>query len=104
MTALPQIDAAFHHPARLQIAAVCARVDEVEFATLRDILQVSDSVLSKHLSAMSDAGYIGLRKAKSEGRQRTWAAFTRKGKRAFARHMQALRDLADAAQEAAAAE
>ena len=98
------IDPVLHPPARLQIAAALARVDEIEFATLRDILDVSDSVLSKHLSALSDAGYVELRKAKSEGRQRTWAAFTKDGTSAFDTHMTALRELASLAQSAVAAE
>ena len=100
----PVIDPVLHPPARLQIAAALARVDDIEFATLRDILGVSDSVLSKHLSALSDAGYVKLTKAKSEGRQRTWAAFTKAGTKAFAAHMAALRDLASAAEQAVAAE
>ena len=99
-----EIDPVLHPPARLQIAAALARVDEIEFATLRDILDVSDSVLSKHLSALSDVGYVELRKAKSEGRQRTWAAFTKDGTRAFDAHMKALRELAAAAEQAVAAE
>ena len=98
------IDPVLHPPARLQIAAVLARVDEIEFATLRDILDVSDSVLSKHLSALSAAGYVKLRKAKSDGRQRTWARFTKKGTKAFAVHMAALRELVAAAEQAVAAE
>ena len=104
MSGVLQIDPALHHPARLQIAAMLARVDEVEFATLRDIIEVSDSVLSKHLSAMSDAGYVRLKKAKSEGRQRTWASFTRSGRKGFATHMDALHKLAAAAEQAVAAE
>ncbi|RIV85756.1 transcriptional regulator [Aurantiacibacter zhengii] len=96
------IDPVLHPPARLQIAAALARVDDIEFATLREILDVSDSVLSKHLAAMADAGYVQLRKAKSEGRQRTWAAFTKAGAKAFKAHMAALQELAAAAQQAAA--
>lgn len=98
------IDPLLHAPARLQIAAVLARVDDVEFATLRDIVQVSDSVLSKHLSALSDAGYVKLTKAKQDGRQRTWVSFTAKGRKAFAAHMQALRALVESAEQAIAAE
>ena len=45
----PAIDPVLHPPARLQIAAALARVDDIEFALLREIADVSDSVLSKHL-------------------------------------------------------
>ena len=85
------IDMLLHAPARLQIAALLAKVTEMEFAKLRERLKVSDSVLSKHLAALSDAGYVALRKAAEGGRQRTWASLTRAGTRALDRHVAALR-------------
>ena len=100
----PAIDPVLHPPARLQIAAALSRVDDIDFATLREILDVSDSVLSKHLSALSEADYVKITKAKMDGRQRTWAAFTKSGAKAFASHMEALRELASAAEQAVAAE
>lgn len=87
-------DAVLHPPARLQIAAVLARVSEAEFARLRDITKVSDSVLSKHLSALAEAGHIALRKAAVDGRQRTWASLTRSGRKALEKHVAALTRLA----------
>ncbi len=87
-------DPVIHAPARLQIMAVLAGVQDAEFALLRDTVQVSDSVLSKHLSQLADAGYIRLRKAAQDGRQRTWASLTREGRRAFTAHVKALQALA----------
>lgn len=95
-----QIDTVLHAPVRLQIAAVLTRVDEVEFATLRQITDVSDSVLSKHLSALGDARYVKLRKAAQDGRQRTWAALTPDGAQAFKAHMAALKALIESAERA----
>ena len=100
----PPLDAVIHAPARLQIAAVLAGVSEAEFATVRDLVGVSDSVLSKHLAALAEAGYVRLRKAALGGRQRTWLSLTREGRRAFAAHVQALQALAATAQAALAAE
>jgi len=91
------IDTVLHPPARLRIAAVLARVSSAEFALLKDVASASDSVLSKHLSALADAGYVRVSKAVRDGRQRTWAAPTRKGRAAFAAHMAALQVLAAAA-------
>lgn len=98
------IDPVLHAPARLQIAAMLSRADDLEFATIRDVVHVSDSVLSKHLTALADAGYVKIVKAPRDGRQRTWASFTRDGRKAFAGHMAALRELAAAAEQAVAAE
>ena len=101
---MSDLDPVLHAPARLQIAAILSRVDDAEFALLRQATGTSDSVLSKHLSALGEAGYVKLRKAKAEGRQRTWAAFTHKGRRAFAAHMAALRELVESAEQAVAAQ
>ncbi|MFC0205941.1 transcriptional regulator [Novosphingobium soli] len=88
-----------HPPARLQIAAVLARTSQAEFARLREITRVSDSVLSKHLSALVEAGYVHLTKAALDGRQRTWASFTASGRAAFSGHMRALQAIVSAAGE-----
>jgi DNA-binding transcriptional ArsR family regulator len=87
-------DPIIHAPARLQIMAVLAGVQDAEFALLRETVGVSDSVLSKHLSQLAEAGYVHLRKAAQEGRQRTWASLTQKGRRALASHVKALEALA----------
>jgi DNA-binding MarR family transcriptional regulator len=89
-------DAVLHPPARLQIAAVLAQAQEAEFAFLKNITGASDSVMSKHLSAMADAGYVTIRKAAADGRQRTWARLTSDGRAAFREHVKALEALAAA--------
>jgi len=95
-------DPVIHAPARLQIMAVLAGVHDAEFSRLRDTVQVSDSVLSKHLAQLAEAGYVHLRKAAQGGRQRTWASLTRDGRRAFVAHVRALQALANVADRLAA--
>lgn len=89
-----RFDPVIHPPARLQIMAVVANVQDAEFARLRATTEVSDSVMSKHLSALAEAGYVRLDKAALEGRQRTWVSITQKGRAAFDRHIAALHALA----------
>jgi DNA-binding MarR family transcriptional regulator len=89
-------DAVLHPPARLQIAAVLSQAQEAEFALLKTITGASDSVMSKHLAALTDSGYVTLRKAPSDGRQRTWAKLTSAGRAAFKSHVKALETLAAA--------
>lgn len=88
------LDAVIHPPARLQIMGLAGSVSEIEFGRLRDLVGVSDSVLSKHLAALSEAGYVDLRKAALDGRQRTWVVTTGFGTRAFKAHVAALQALA----------
>lgn len=75
---------------------------EVEFALLRTATGVSDSVLSKHLSALAETGLVTLRKAASGGRVRTWVAATRAGRVAFREHVAALQEMVAVAARMAA--
>jgi len=90
----PRFDAVIHAPGRLQICGILSAADEAEFAMIRGTLEVSDSVLSKHLKQLEEAGYIAVRKAAAEGRQRTWASLTPAGRKAFAAHVAELQRLA----------
>jgi DNA-binding transcriptional ArsR family regulator len=73
--------------------AVLAQAQQAEFARLKELTGTSDSVMSKHLSALADAGLIKLTKATSGGRQRTWAAITRTGRTTFNHHVAALQKI-----------
>lgn len=92
---MPELDPLIHHPARLQLMASLSTVSEAEFATVRDIVQVSDSVMSKHVSALAEAGYLGSRKGVHDGRRTTWLALTPTGRKALQQHVAALRQLID---------
>jgi DNA-binding MarR family transcriptional regulator len=90
----PVIDAVIHAPGRLQICAILADVDQAEFATVRDAIAVSDSVMSKHVKQLEDAGYVAISKAARGGRQRTWLKLTADGRRAFKAYVAELTRLA----------
>jgi len=91
----PVFDAVIHAPGRLQICAILSSVVEAEFAMLRDALKVSDSVLSKHVKQLEDAGYVVVRKAAMDGRQRTWLSLAAAGRTAFAAHVAELTRLSE---------
>ena len=88
----PVFDPLIHAPGRLQICAILSAA-EAEFAVVRDAIKVSDSVLSKHVKALEEAGYVSVRKAALEGRQRTWLSMTLNGKKAFKAHVAELERL-----------
>ncbi|WP_027861692.1 transcriptional regulator [Marmoricola sp. URHB0036] len=92
---MPELDPLIHAPARLQVVTTLSAVSEAEFATLRAALEVSDSVLSKHISALADAGYVRSRKGVQAGRRTTWIALTSTGRKALREHVAALRQLID---------
>jgi DNA-binding MarR family transcriptional regulator len=92
---MAELDPLIHAPARLQVLTTLSAVSEAEFATLRAVLEVSDSVLSKHISALADAGYVRSRKGVQAGRRTTWIGLTNTGREALRRHVAALRRLID---------
>jgi DNA-binding MarR family transcriptional regulator len=88
-----RLDAVIHPPTRLSIMALLATADEADFAFVRDSVGVSDSVLSKHGSALEAAGYVEIRKGHVGKRPRTWFKLTPAGRRAFAGHVKALQEI-----------
>lgn len=92
-----ELDPVIHAPLRLQVCALLSATDEAEFALVRDETGVSDSVLSKHIRQLEEAGYVRVRKATLASRQRTWLSLTKEGTRAFAAHVRALTALAGVA-------
>ena len=82
-------------PARLRLMTTLTAVSDAEFATLRDALQVSDSVLSKHLGALEEVGYLRRHKGVHRGRRTTWISLTPQGRKALSAHVTALRELID---------
>ena len=80
-----------HAPNRLHICAILSASGEVEFKLLRKHLNVSDSVLSKHLKLLEEAGYVAPAKRTDFGRQRTWLSLTSKGVDAYTAHIKELK-------------
>ena len=87
------LDPSLNAPTRLHLMTLVAAVTEVEFGTLRDELAVSDSVLSKHLSALAEVGYLRSRKGVRAGRRTTWVALTSTGRAALRAHVATLRSI-----------
>lgn len=88
-----RFDELIHAPLRLRICASLGPVEWVDFADLREILGVADSVLSKHLKQLGDAGYITIEKFVRLGRSHTRVSLTRDGRIAYVGHIAALRDM-----------
>lgn len=93
------LDPVIHAPQRLTVMAALSGVDNADFPSLRDVLQVSDSVLSKQLAVLEAAGYIEVTKGKVGRRPRTWAALTPSGRAALQAHIAALHTITDAAMQ-----
>ena len=95
-----QLDEVIQSPVRFSIMAALSSVGEAEFALVRDTVEVSDSTLSKQVSALEDVGYVKVRKGYVGKRPRTWLSLTGEGRQRFAQHLATLRAIADRVAEA----
>jgi len=90
----PHLDPVIQHPTRLTLAAFLSGCLEADFRTTRDALSLSDSALSKTVSALETAGYVTSRKGFVGKRPRTWLSLTHTGRTQLAAHLEALQQLA----------
>lgn len=88
-----QLDDNFASPIRFSLMAALGDGMELDFPTLREVLQCGDSPLSKAITHLQAADYVFARKANVGGRSRTWVRSTTTGRYAFAAHLQALREI-----------
>ena len=101
MSVVPTFDPVIHAPNRLQICAMLMTVENADFGAVRDTIGVSDSVLSKHVRQLEEAGYVKSIKGVVTSRTRTWLTLTAKGKAAFKAHVAELQRLTGHAYAAA---
>ncbi len=97
-------DELIHAPLRLQICAMLSPVRSLPFSDVRDSLEISDSVLSKHLSALAAAGYVEVSRVRANSRSRRQVTLTKPGRTALGGHLAALKAIAAAAEPAIAEE
>lgn len=88
---------ALTHPVRFSLVAALNAADSVDFATIRDQLQVSDSVLSRQASQLEELGIVEIKKGYVGKRPRTWLALTPTGRTQWASHLAALQAIAGGA-------
>jgi DNA-binding MarR family transcriptional regulator len=97
-------DELIHAPLRLQICAMLSPVRGLPFSGVRDSLEISDSVLSKHLSALARAGYVEVSRVRADSRSRRQVTLTKPGRTALRGHLAALQAIVAAAEPAVAEE
>jgi DNA-binding MarR family transcriptional regulator len=89
-----RLDIIIHAPVRLSIVAALSGVERIDFKSLQQTLDVSESALSKHLATLEAAGYVQIEKGRINRRPRTWLALTPAGTTALTDHLTALHDIA----------
>ncbi|MFF9074328.1 transcriptional regulator [Streptomyces sp. NPDC014872] len=69
-------------------------MEKAEFGFVRDLVEVTDSALSKQVSALEEADWVAIQKGRAGRRPRTWLSLTSEGRAVYQRHLSALRAIA----------
>ncbi len=89
-----QLDDAFMTPVRFSTMAALRAELEIDFATLRDLIETDDSALSKAIAYLQRVGYVSIRKGYVANKPRTWVRASPPGLKALATHSGALQAIA----------
>lgn len=90
------LDPIIHLPIRFSIMAALNVVERAEFGFIRDAVEISDSLLSQHVTTLEQAGYVRVSKQQAGRRTRTWLSLTTEGRTAFRQHVNVLNQIAAA--------
>jgi DNA-binding MarR family transcriptional regulator len=82
---------------RLGILSALSVSESMSVAELKELLRTTDGNLSAHARKLEDAGYIVCKKEFAARMPKTEYSMTTKGKRAFARHLEHMESLIQAA-------
>ncbi len=93
---LEGLNKAFESRIRLGIMSVLMVNDDVDFSTLKSLLEVTDGNLASHTRSLEEQGYIRCEKQFIGRKPNTRYSVTDEGRKAFKQHVQALSDLLNA--------
>jgi DNA-binding MarR family transcriptional regulator len=95
-----RLDPVIHQPTRLGILTAASESKRIDFASLRNVLDLTDGNLSRHLVTLESAGYIKIEKTFENRKPRTWITITRAGRTALKAEIDALREIVSSADDA----
>ncbi len=90
---IERLNKSFENRIKLGIMSILMVNDEVDFNSLKEMLQVSDGNLASHLSSLESDKYIKVTKKFIGKKTNTSYSATDKGEKAFREHLDALEKL-----------
>ena len=90
---IEHINKAFESRIRLGIMSILMVNETVDFATLKEMLDITDGNLASHVSALEKLEYVLVNKQFIGKKPNTTYAATAQGKTAFMEHLNALESL-----------
>ena len=91
----------FHEPNRLSIiSAVCASDTGLTFGELKDMCNLTDGNLNRHLKVLQEAKAVEIKKEFIDNKPRTTVSISKDGLQRFNEYLSALNDVLQKAKEA----
>ena len=90
---IEDLNKAFESRIRLGIMSILMVNDTVDFANLKEMLNITDGNLASHISALEKMEYVKVNKQFVGKKPNTSYAVTKAGKKAFGAHLDALEAL-----------
>lgn len=90
---IEKLNKAFESRIRLGIMSVLMVNDEVDFNTMKDLLNLTDGNLASHITALEKLEYIEVMKQFIGKKPNTLYKVTKQGKLEFKKHLTALENL-----------
>jgi DNA-binding HxlR family transcriptional regulator len=90
---LEGFDKAFENRVRLGIMSVLMVNDQMDFNSMKELMNLTDGNLASHANALEKVGYISINKSFAGKKPQTHYRATQAGKDAFNKHLKALEDL-----------
>jgi DNA-binding MarR family transcriptional regulator len=88
-----ELNKAFESRVRLGVMSVLMVNDSVDFSGLKEMLNITDGNLASHIAALEKLDYIQVSKQFVGKKPNTSYAVTKKGRKAFNDHLDALEKL-----------
>ena len=88
-----RLDDVVHSPVRFTIMAALSTVDDATYQVLKDELDVSYALLSKHAAILEERGYLEVHKSFLAKKPQTVFRLTRAGRTAYKDHVAALAEI-----------
>lgn len=97
---LDELDRVFHEKARLGImTAMLGAADGMNFNDLKQVCDLTDGNLNRHLKVLVDTGVLSVKKTGQGRNTNSLYRITAKGRRAFERYLSALETILNAARQ-----
>jgi DNA-binding MarR family transcriptional regulator len=92
---LAEIDPVIHSPTRLMVMTYLYLVENIDYVYLKRVTGLSWGNLSKHLTKLEEAGYVGTEKIFENKKPKTTIWLTETGREAFIKYKDNLQQVFD---------